>query len=451
MRCLRRTATLALAGGMLVGIAAGPAAAKPDDVPVSAPTLPPEQSGSLPPEQAGPGAPPSDSGSGADPESDGKSSAPEYGTESGPGQASEPRAQSVTSNTIQVSEPNPEYGATLKATGVAAGAPAGSAVSIQMRTSGTWRPVASSTITKAGHWSLQFTAKESGSLRAMVLGTASAGIPIKVIPRVRIERHDGPALTKSKVRVNVQPRSYSAPASIIVRPKAGDRIVKTGNVSRGSLSKSLRLGFVGKAEVTVKLAAKDGLAATTATGRVKATTRVLRRGDKGPEVRPLLRELKALGFHTPQGGNKYDKTVSDVVLAFRKSQGMKRSKTMTRGTWRSLLAAEPIKPRYRKPGTHIEVNKTTQLMMVVRDGNVLGTMHVSTGRTGNTPEGSFRIFQRGGSYLYRFMAFLGNYGLHGYVPVPAYPASHGCVRQPMWAADWTWRKTRMGTEVIVYR
>ena len=75
--------------------------------------------------------------------------------------------------------------------------------------------------------------------------------------------------------------------------------------------------------------------------------------------------------------------------------------------------------------------------MVVRDGKTESVVSVSTGATGNTPEGAFRIRWKalatttwlGPAILYRTMTFLGNeYAIHGFPSVPAYAASHGCVR-----------------------
>jgi lipoprotein-anchoring transpeptidase ErfK/SrfK len=35
--------------------------------------------------------------------------------------------------------------------------------------------------------------------------------------------------------------------------------------------------------------------------------------------------------------------------------------------------------------------------------------------------------------------------------VPSYPASHGCVRVPMWTAIYLFDRVRMGTLVMIYR
>lgn len=84
-------------------------------------------------------------------------------------------------------------------------------------------------------------------------------------------------------------------------------------------------------------------------------------------------------------------------------------------------------------------------------------IHVSTGRTGNTPAGRHSIQWKGnwvpslyGSLLYKSMAFQGAYAIHGYPSVPTSPASAGCVRVPMWIAATLYRRSPVGTPVYVY-
>jgi hypothetical protein len=39
---------------------------------------------------------------------------------------------------------------------------------------------------------------------------------------------------------------------------------------------------------------------------------------------------------------------------------------------------------------------------------------------------------------------------HRYYSVPTYPASHGCVRVPIWEADWLYDQSPVGERVYVY-
>jgi len=126
--------------------------------------------------------------------------------------------------------------------------------------------------------------------------------------------------------------------------------------------------------------------------------------------------------------------------------------------WKKLDRARTIKPRKTTPSLHIEIDKTRQILSVVKNGKTYGVIPVSTGATGNTPVGTFHILWKapatgtwlGPGVLYRTMDFYGNFAIHGYDPCPPYPASHGCVREPMWFADWTYNQSYVGEEVDIY-
>jgi lipoprotein-anchoring transpeptidase ErfK/SrfK len=48
------------------------------------------------------------------------------------------------------------------------------------------------------------------------------------------------------------------------------------------------------------------------------------------------------------------------------------------------------------------------------------------------------------------MYFLRGFAIHGYPSVPAYPASHGCVRVPMWIAPVLYAGHAYGATITVY-
>ena len=52
--------------------------------------------------------------------------------------------------------------------------------------------------------------------------------------------------------------------------------------------------------------------------------------------------------------------------------------------------------------------------------------------------------------MYHPSYFSSGYAVHGSESVPAYPASHGCVRIPMFAAKEFSRMAPVGTLVIVH-
>ena len=119
--------------------------------------------------------------------------------------------------------------------------------------------------------------------------------------------------------------------------------------------------------------------------------------------------------------------------------------------WQRLLHASIPKARYG--GTHVEVDKTRQVLFEVERGRVALVVHVSTGATGNTPVGIWHVYRRVAGFdwvLYYPTYFLRGFAIHGYPDVPPYPASHGCVRVPMWIAQKLYAFDRFGYTVYVY-
>jgi lipoprotein-anchoring transpeptidase ErfK/SrfK len=171
----------------------------------------------------------------------------------------------------------------------------------------------------------------------------------------------------------------------------------------------------------------------------------------------MLTALNRLKIRVPGIGTQFTSQCRDAVMAFQKAYRLPRTYTFGYDDWRKLDGAVPVKPRYAGPATHLEVDKGRQILMVVKSGKVFGLICVSTGATNNTPEGAFRIQQKHpyttsgyGGILFRTMGFVGNFAIHGYVPVPPYPASHGCIREPMWVADWVYDHSFVGERLYVY-
>jgi lipoprotein-anchoring transpeptidase ErfK/SrfK len=79
---------------------------------------------------------------------------------------------------------------------------------------------------------------------------------------------------------------------------------------------------------------------------------------------------------------------------------------------------------------------------------------VSTGATGNTPLGHWRVYSRVPGFnakaMYYSSFFVGGFAIHGYHSVPPYPASHGCVRIPLWVAYRVYSLIDYGTAVYIY-
>ena len=105
--------------------------------------------------------------------------------------------------------------------------------------------------------------------------------------------------------------------------------------------------------------------------------------------------------------------------------------TRQRATWRGSRV-----PRVPAPVRRIEVNRYKGVALLIERGVVKRAIHVSTGAGGSTPRGTFHIFRKERMSFSRPFSvwlpyasyFSGGYAFHEYPNVPAYWASHGCIR-----------------------
>jgi PKD repeat protein len=176
-------------------------------------------------------------------------------------------------------------------------------------------------------------------------------------------------------------------------------------------------------------------------------------GAHGPSVRILERRLAQLHYLLRGVDSFYSYDTADAVLAFQKVNGLARTGRVTPAVWRRLRAAHAPRPRYRY-GHHIEVDKSKQVLFEVNHGRVVRVVHVSTGATGNTPVGLWHIYSKVPGTLPTGMFdsnfFLRGFAIHGYPSVPTYPASHGCVRTPIWAAPILFASSYYGEPIYIY-
>jgi hypothetical protein len=291
---------------------------------------------------------------------------------------------------------------------------------------------------------------QSGVWRARVVGTSlrSAAVRIDASPQLSIETGPAAAFVGAKVVVRAKPATNARVALTVL--KAGRPVAEL----RVPAGKRTLVPLDG----TGLFALRAELGASVARARVTATARSVSYGSTGPDVVALRARLAQLRVHVPAPSSRFGSELFDSVVAFQKSRGLSRSGVVDAATWRALASDATPRPRYRGPGEHIEIAKGRQILLVVRDGKLVRVLPVSSGAGGITPVGAFRIKWKalatstwlGPAILYRTMTFAGNVAIHGFSSVPTYPASHGCVRIPIWAADWLYRRSSVGERVYVY-
>ena len=321
--------------------------------------------------------------------------------------------------------------------------------------------VASATTDAAGAFAAAFVPVAGGAVTATVTadGTTGPTLALSVLPKVVLSAGVSVPWGRGRLVVKVAPASYAGKTAVAVYHH-GVRIARlSGYASSGRVVFLVRTPGVDRFPVRVTLAADGGLAAPAPLkATIKAPWHRLVVGSQGRYVRILLSRLAALRFRIPGLTTSLSAACGDSVVAFQKAYSLPRTYVFDGDDWRKLDVAKVIKVRHASPQIHIEIDKTRQILMIVKNGAPYGIIAVSTGATGNTPVGTFHILWKapstttwlGSAILWRTMDFYRDFAMHGYPEVPPYPASHGCVREPIWVADWTYTHSWVGVTVYIY-
>ena len=153
-----------------------------------------------------------------------------------------------------------------------------------------------------------------------------------------------------------------------------------------------------------------------------------------------------------------DYRTSQALLAFQGWERLARTGGVTEEVQVELLRADRPEPRSRRPGRSVEIHRDLGVLLTIEDGEVVRAIHTSTGVGGITPAGSFRVYRKETlSWSVPFQVwmpfaayFVGGIATHEYPDVPAYPASHGCVRLPAGEAERVYRFAEVGMPVTVF-
>lgn len=173
----------------------------------------------------------------------------------------------------------------------------------------------------------------------------------------------------------------------------------------------------------------------------------------------IQQKLADLGY-LPQSG--VDRVVGyqtqQAVMAFQSWEGLTRDGVAGPQTKRALRTAKRPRPSAKRPKRLMEVRIGKGVLMLVRNGRVVRTIHISAGGPGTeTPTGRYKVFRKElmswsvpfSTWLPYASYFNNGIAFHEYPDVPPYPASHGCVRVPSPEARLVYRFARMGTTVVV--
>ncbi|MGB8650802.1 MAG: L,D-transpeptidase family protein [Mycobacteriales bacterium] len=201
---------------------------------------------------------------------------------------------------------------------------------------------------------------------------------------------------------------------------------------------------------------------------LRVDARDLSSGLHGDDVLALQRRLAALHYDVGALDGAFGYDLTHAVMTFQKVERLPVT-----GRWTKVERTRAGRPtawrvRYPAAGLAAEVDVTRQVLVLSRGGVLLRVVDVSTGsekvyyqdgvrNVAHTPRGRFRVYRKiDGIHmsplgeLYRPAYWFQGYAVHGSASVPAYAASHGCVRVTDPVMDRLFPILAMGTPVTVY-
>jgi hypothetical protein len=185
------------------------------------------------------------------------------------------------------------------------------------------------------------------------------------------------------------------------------------------------------------------------------------------QIKEAEQRLSELGYWTGPVDGRLDDGTRAAVTAFQKWEGREITAKLTREELEAIRNGTAPKPR-DTGYEHVEVDVDRQVLMLVKDDDSVRVLPVSTGSgkeflddgqmsISYTPRGRFVVYdktygwengQLGSVYYANYIT--GGVAIHGYLSVPNQPASHGCIRIPMFAAREVSELLPKGTIVLVY-
>jgi hypothetical protein len=189
------------------------------------------------------------------------------------------------------------------------------------------------------------------------------------------------------------------------------------------------------------------------------------------EVRLAERRLAELGYWAGPADGVWDAASRHALIAFQKVDGARPTGTLTRAEFNALTNTLKGVPTPRQKGAaHIEVDLARQILFLVdAEGKVANILPVSSGSGKRfhengypethavTPCGPLEVYSKASGWktsplgqMHNPMYIVGGIAIHGSEDVPPYPASHGCIRIPMYASNRLPGMIPVGTPVLVY-
>jgi hypothetical protein len=185
------------------------------------------------------------------------------------------------------------------------------------------------------------------------------------------------------------------------------------------------------------------------------------------QTREAERQLSDMGYWTGAIDGLFDPATRSALIAFQKWEGRPVTGQLTLDELEAIRTSSY--PKARELGyEHVEVDIDRQVLLIVNDNDGVRVLPISSGSgepfveegetsVAYTPRGRFIVYDKtvgwekgalGSMYYSNYIS--GGVAIHGSPNVPIQPASHGCIRIPMFAAREMSKLLRLGTIVLVY-
>ena len=179
------------------------------------------------------------------------------------------------------------------------------------------------------------------------------------------------------------------------------------------------------------------------------------------------RRLSDMGYWTGAVDGLFDLATRWALIAYQKWEGRPITGQLTNAELDAIRRS--ASPKAREVGyAHVEVDLDRQVLLVVNDNDGVRVLPISSGSgkpfmddgqmsVAYTPRGRFVVYDKSVGWekapfrsMYYPNYISGGVAIHGYRSVPNQPASHGCIRIPLFAARELSKLMELGTIVLVY-
>jgi peptidoglycan hydrolase-like protein with peptidoglycan-binding domain len=185
------------------------------------------------------------------------------------------------------------------------------------------------------------------------------------------------------------------------------------------------------------------------------------------QIKEAERRLSDMGYWTGKVDGILDPATKSALIAFQKWEGRPVTGQLTLIELEALRNSSSPKPR-EAGYEHVEIDVDRQVLLMINAKGIVRVIPVSTGNDKEfidegepsiayTPRGRFIVYDKitgwengpiGRMYYPNYIS--GGVAIHGSRTVPIQPATHGCIRIPMFAAREMSELMPVGTIVLVY-